>query len=140
MIDLDKCIKKGLIRRITPSNEKAIQSLKKAEELLKEAKGNLREGRYNTVVIVSYLSIFNAARSLLFKDGYREKSHACVARYLEEKYSEGIPKDMIRMLDGCRTSRHSTQYDVGYYPSEEEARELIKFSEEFMEKIRQIIH
>jgi len=58
---------------------------------------------------------------------------------LGEKYAGKIPKDMIRLLDGCRTSRHSTQYDVGYYPPEEEARELIKFSEEFMEKIRQII-
>ncbi len=139
MITFRNCLDMGLLRRIPPSTEKAKQSLEKARELLGEAKGNLMEERYNTVVIISYLSIFNAARSLLFKDGFRERSHACVARYLEEKYKKEIPKTMIRILDRYRTSRHNTQYDVAYYSSKDEAEGILKFSKEFIERVENIL-
>ena len=35
------CIKEGLLRKIPPSKEKALQSFKKAHEWLKEAEGSL---------------------------------------------------------------------------------------------------
>ena len=80
------CVREGLLRRIPPSKDKAAQSLKKAREWLKEAENSLRGNALNSSILASYMGMFHAARTILFLDGFREKSHACVARYLDEKY------------------------------------------------------
>ncbi len=36
--------------------------------------------------IALYNAFFHTARALLFRDGIKERSHFCVARYIEEKY------------------------------------------------------
>lgn len=38
MIGFRECVEKGLLRRIPPSREKAVQSIEKAKQLLEEAK------------------------------------------------------------------------------------------------------
>jgi uncharacterized protein (UPF0332 family) len=60
---------KGLLRRVTPSKEKALLSMKKAERWLDEAEKNLNSDSYDSCLISSYLAMFHAARSILFKDG-----------------------------------------------------------------------
>lgn len=80
------CLREGLLRKIPPSKDKATQSLKKAWEWLKEAENSLKGDAFNSSILSSYMVMFHAARTILFLDGFREKSHACVARYLEEKY------------------------------------------------------
>ena len=70
-----------------------MQTINKAKELIEEAGENLEDGRYNSATVVAYLALFNSARALLFKDGYRERSHICIARYLEKKYKSKIPKN-----------------------------------------------
>lgn len=139
LIDLEECLAKGLLRRITPSREKAFGCIDKAKSLLGEAKFDLENDQINSAVIVGYASLFDAARAILFRDGYREKSHACVVRYLEAKYSEDIPRDTILLLDRYRTCRHDTQYDVTYFPTAEEAKSVVVFAEGFIEKVKKIV-
>lgn len=109
--------------------------------MLEEARGNLDAMRINSAVIVAYLAMFNAAKAILFKDGFREKSHACVARYLENRYAQRgeISFEYIELLDRFRSSRHATQYDVSYYPNKKEAEQMIGFAEEFINKIENIL-
>lgn len=121
------------------SREKALQSVEKSKELLAEARDSLEDHRINSAVIVSYLAIFHAARAVLFKDGFREKSHECIVRYLEEKYKGKIEKNQVEMLDKFKSERMHTQYDVSYSPNEEEAEKMIEFSEEFIETIEQFL-
>ena len=138
---LEECINKGLLRKVPPSKGKAMESLKKAKIMLEEARGNLDAMRINSAVIVAYLAMFNAAKAILFKDGFREKSHACVARYLENRYAQRgeISFEYIELLDRFRSSRHATQYDVSYYPNKKEAEQMIGFAEEFINKIENIL-
>lgn len=138
MISYNECIEKGLLRRIPPSREKAMQSIEKAKELLGEAKANLDEERTNSAVIVAYMAIFHAARALLFKDGYREKSHECIIRYLEENYPD-IKTGQIEALEKYKNERTKTQYDVSYSPNEEQAEKMLQFAEEFIQTIEEII-
>ena len=126
-------MKKGLLRKIPPSKEKAIQSIRKAKELLEEARYDLEDERYNSATVVGYLALFNSARALLFRDGYRERSHACIARYLENKYKSKIPQDMIDLLDSYRSSRHHVQYDTSYLATKRESANIIQFTKEFIE-------
>lgn len=84
--DYRDCIKASLLRKILPSRDKAFQSVKKAKVWLIESKKSLEGDATSSSIIASYMCMFHAARSILFFDDYREKSHACIARYLEEKY------------------------------------------------------
>jgi uncharacterized protein (UPF0332 family) len=109
----DDCIKKGLLSKIPPSNDNALSSIKKAALWLADSRATMKTGAYDSCVLTSYLVMFHAARSILFNDGFREKSHACVSKYLEEVYVKPgkLEKNWIEMLDYQRNIRHNNQYD-----------------------------
>ncbi|MBU2100484.1 HEPN domain-containing protein [Candidatus Micrarchaeota archaeon] len=138
MIDFNECVKKGLLKRVPASREKALQSIKKSKQLFEEAKINFKDDRINSVVIVAYLALFHAARALLFRDGFREKSHECIIRYLEEKYPE-IKSEEIELLEKYKAERTHTQYDVSYNPNEEQAEKMLAFTKKFIETIEEIV-
>jgi len=122
-----------LLRRIPPSKDKAAQSLKKAREWLKEAENSLRGNALNSSILASYMVMFHAARTILFLDGFREKSHACVARYLDEKYVKTgkLDKKWVELLDHSREIRHNDQYDLSYFSTKEEAENALKSANDF---------
>lgn len=98
----------GLLRKIPPSRQKAGESMKAAKNWIGEAEKNIQNQTFNSSVISSYLAMFHSARSILFKDGVREKSHFCIARYLEEKYAKpgSLEQKWIDLLDYYRDLRH----------------------------------
>ncbi|ASJ17582.1 HEPN domain-containing protein [Thermococcus chitonophagus] len=116
-------------------------SLKRAEEWLIEAEANLKFASYRTSLIASYLAMFHSARALLFRDGWREKSHFCVARFLEEFYVKTgkLEREWVDLLDRMRELRHADQYDVSYSPTKEEAEEALKLAKQFVGKIKKIL-
>jgi len=122
-----------LLRKIPPSKDKATQSLKKAREWLKEAENSLKGDALNSSILASYMAMFHAARTILFLDGFREKSHACVARYLEEKYVKTgkLDKKWVELLDHSREIRHDGQYDLSFFSTKEEAENALKSANDF---------
>ncbi|NJF24985.1 HEPN domain-containing protein [Thermococcus sp. Bubb.Bath] len=116
-------------------------SIKRAEEWLEEAKRNEEFGSYRTSLMASYLAMFHAARAVLFRDGWREKSHYCVARYIEEFYAKTgkLEGYWVELLDRMRELRHEDQYDVPYAPEPEEVGEALKVAEEFIGVIKSLI-
>jgi uncharacterized protein (UPF0332 family) len=139
LFDLQDCIEKGSIKKIPASLEQAKLSTTKASEVLSEARANLEEERFNSAGIMAYVSILNSARALIFKDGYREKSHFCVARYIETHYGDKLALGMIHKLDAYRETRHEIQYSATHNATETEAKEMVEFAGEFLEKIEEII-
>lgn len=135
--DYKECIKKGLIRPIPPSSEKALRSLEKADKWLEEADQSLQAVALNTSIIASYLAMFHAARSMLFYDGYREKSHACIARYLEDIYvrKKLLEREWVELLDYYRELRHGDQYDVSFFASIEEAKTALAKARAFVKRM-----
>lgn len=127
------CMREGLLRKIPPSKDKATQSLKKAREWLKEAENSLKGDAFNSSILASYMVMFHAARTILFLDGFREKSHACVARYLEEKYVKTgkLDKKWVELLDHSREIRHNDQYDLSFFSTKEEAENALKSANDF---------
>lgn len=130
----DDCIKEGLLRKIPPSKDKATQSFKKAGEWLREAENSLKADAFSSSILVSYMVMFHAARSILFVDGFREKSHACVARYLEEKYVKTgkLDKKWVELLDYNREIRHEDQYDLSFFSTREEAEKSLQSAKDFL--------
>ncbi len=141
MFDFEDCMRKGLLRNIPPSKEKAESSLKAAERWLEEATQGFGIKTFNSSVLSSYLTMFHAARAILFMDGFREKSHYCIARYLEEKYAKKklLDKKWIELLDYYRELRHNSQYDTNFFASGKEAENALKIAKEFLEAIKPLI-
>jgi uncharacterized protein (UPF0332 family) len=73
-------------------------------------------------------------RAILFFDGFREKSHACVARYLEEKYAKTgkLDKKWVELLDHSREIRHNDQYDLSFFSTKEEAGKALESARDFV--------
>jgi len=126
--ELDKCFEKGLIRRTLPSREKALKSISKSRKWLEEAKKNFEFGLFDSCLISSYSSMFHAARALLLRDGFREKSHYCLARYVEEKYvtTKKLSRIVVDLLDRFRELRHEDLYELDFFATKDDAEEAIK--------------
>jgi len=139
--DYKDCVADNLLRRIPPSKEKAEASIRAANNWLEEAEKGLKNDAFNSSVLASYLVMFHSARAILFFDGFREKSHYCVARYLEEKYvkTSKLEKQWVELLDHFRGLRHDSQYDVSFITSKDEAEEAFGTAERFLERLRKLL-
>ena len=142
VFNYNACIKEGLLRKIPPSKDKAGQSLKKAREWLIDAENSLNAKAFNSSIIASYMAMFHAARCILFFDGFREKSHACVARYLEEKYVKlgKLDKKWVELLDYSRQIRHNDQYDLSFFSTREDAKNALKSANDFFAAIEALFN
>ncbi len=139
--NLEECIEKGLLSRVPPSEEDASKSIKRARVLALQAKEACEAQLYDAVILAAYEAMFHAARSLLIKDGYREKSHYCIPLYLEKAYSkEGrLNIRFVMMLDSYRRLRHQTAYSLGYEATREEAEQASKDSELFVAELTKLL-
>jgi uncharacterized protein (UPF0332 family) len=136
------CIEKGLLRKLPASEDNAVRSITKAESWLKEAEKSFQGEAYDSSVLSSYLAMFHSARAILFLDGYREKSHTCVARYLEEQYvsKKKLEKKWVELLDHHREIRHNDQYDLSFYSSDEEAKEAFESAGQFLQRMKYLLN
>lgn len=135
----EDCLSRGFLRKIPPSKDHADRSFEKAQRWLKEAVTTLKSKAFNSTVSAAYLAMFHAARALLFLDGFREKSHFCVARYLEQYVAKGkLEQEWVDLLDHHREIRHGDQYDLGFFATAEEAGKALGSAKKFMERMRQL--
>jgi uncharacterized protein (UPF0332 family) len=141
LINVRECFRKRLLRRISPSRGLARKSLKQAKSFLKEASDLLNLKKERMAVIALYNTFFHAARALLFKDGVKERSHFCVARYLEEYY---VKKDLLDIkflnyLETLRDLRHETQYSVEEVEIEQDLDEIYLICSDFIDVIEKLL-
>lgn len=131
-LSYEDCVQKGLLRQVPASLEKAKGSMRKAGRFLEGGRKNFEMDIFDGSVILAYLALFHAARAVLLKDGCREKSHACISRYLERFYARKISRKYILLLDRYRNLRHADQYDVSFYATRADAEEMLAFAGEFI--------
>lgn len=138
--DIDRCIKLGLLKRIPSSKEKAEGSIKNAENWLRESENNLRNLAFRSCILTSYLDMFHAARAILFIDGFREKSHFAVARYLEDKYVKTglLERERVDILDFYRETRHEDQYSINFFATKEESQKAFQSAKEFVKRMKEL--
>ena len=101
----------------------------------------MKRSRKNSSVMSSYLVMFHSARAILFFDGFREKSHYCVARYLEEKYVKKnlLENKWVELFDHYRELRHDDQYSISFFATKEEAENILKTAKEFVERMNELL-
>lgn len=139
-LSYEDCLKKGLLRKIPSSKDKAFRSLEKAQRWLGEARATLAGKAFNSSVAASYLTMFHGARAILFFDGYREKSHACVARYLEQYVKTNkLEPTWVDLLDHAREVRHEDQYDLGFFATAHDAEKSLVSCEKFLRRMKRLL-
>jgi len=131
----------GLIRKIPKSKEKAKESIRTAESWLKEAENNFKSKSFRSCILSSYLAMFHSARACLFINGFREKSHFAVARFLEDFYVKKglLENEWVELLDYFREIRHEDQYGTSFVATEEEASNALNSAKKFVERIKKLL-
>lgn len=139
--ELDDCIKKGLIRKMPASKDSAQKSISKAKMWLQDAEGALHAEIYDLCLLAAYESMFHAARALLIKDGYRERSHYCVARYVDEIYVKKklLGHGIINTIDNYRELRHDAAYSLEFEFYEDDAVSAIRDAKTVLKAIEKLI-
>lgn len=139
---LEECFASRKLRRILPDLLKAQKSLEAAAAKLRRAKALLEDGHNDATLLYAYSCMFSAGRAVLYKDGVQEKSHYCLARYLEEEYAKKgkISREAITLLDAFREERHAIMYGFEELKvRKEEAEEAIDAAEKFIQKAKELI-
>ena len=138
MKKVDEMIEERALRETGVDAEKIKRSLEVAEAKLIESKNLFSAGFYDTAYLTLYTSMFHAARSLLYRDGYQEKSHFSVYYYLLERYSDKLPKSLLNSFNEFRDHRHEILYGFEGKNDKEEVEMAIIDSEEFLEEVKRL--
>ena len=136
-MNLKDCFDQGLLKRIRPQPEAAKKEIKKAKEYLEKARMNYEMDIHDITVVAAYTAMFHAARSLLFINGIKERSHVCIVSYLKSKYPK--LEHHIRVLDSYRRFRHTALYALDVRISGNEAEVALKLADEFITEIEKNI-
>jgi len=136
LIDEKECFEKGLLRKTNPQPDLAKKDVKQSEFFLKEAEELLEINKKQIAALSLYNAFFHAARALLFKDGIKERSHYCIARYLENHYELGKHIDIFETIMGIR---HNVQYSTEKVEIEEDLSSFCEMCREFIKKVESLI-
>lgn len=141
MTELSDCFDRRLLTNTGPSTGLARKSLKQAEVFLVDAVDMINMGKSRMATIALYNVFFHTARALLFRDGIKERSHFCIARYVEEKYvRKGLLKaDFLGYLDALRDARHETQYSLEVLTTEIDMSAAVEIWKEFMKAVERLL-
>jgi len=139
----EKCLKKKSIVK-QPYTEALIgDELNAATRDLKRARRTydefLDDLDYKWATIQAYYSMFHAARALLIKKGYREKSHYCLKVAMQELYAdEGIlDQSLVDDFDTTMLLRETADYKSDF--SKEGAQAALENAEVFLAKAKEIL-
>lgn len=141
--DFEKCLKKKSIVKqpytealIGDELNAAIRDLKRAKRTFDEFLDDLD---YKWATIQAYYSMFHAARALLFKKGYREKSHYCLKIAMQALYAdEGIiNQSLVDDFDTTMLLRETADYKSDF--SKEGAESALENAEEFLRVAKQLL-
>ena len=139
--DIKKPEELNLLRKIPKSMKKAKESISTAKSWLREAENNLRSKSFRSCILSSYLAMFHSARACLFVNGFREKSHFAIARFLEDFYvkKDLLENEWIELLDHYRETRHGDQYSTSFIATEDEAESALNSAKKFVERIKKLL-
>ncbi|MFH1053691.1 MAG: HEPN domain-containing protein [Candidatus Woesearchaeota archaeon] len=130
MIDEEECFKKGLLKKSFPQPDLAKKDIRQADFFLKEAEDLINMNKKHIAALSLYNAYFHTARSLLFKDGIKERSHYCIARYLESNYKM---EKFINAFETMMSLRHNVQYATEKVDIEEDLSEFVNICHEFID-------
>lgn len=139
MGEFEECLKTGKIRLFPKAKEKVKIEIAAAEEDLKEAEDRLKHEKFKYATIDAYYSLFHSARALLYREGYRERSHYCLKVAIKALHVEKgrLDKEFLEYFDEALGLREAADYQSLY--SKEGAERAILGAREFLKKAKEVL-
>lgn len=110
-----------------------------AQSDLADAKAGYEEARYKWSTIQAYYAMFHAARALIYAEGYREKSHYCLAIALKALFVDDgkLEAQSARDFLNAMNLREEADYNAEF--SQAGAKAVIAAAGKFIEKAMGIL-
>jgi len=86
--------------------------------------------------------MLQSGRALMFLNGYKptgQYQHIAVIKFVHEVFGAEISDKTIDIFNRLRRKRHRAVYEEADLISEEEAKNAIKWAEEFLIKVKEIL-
>ena len=81
--------------------------------------------------------MFHTAKALVYRKGYREKSHVCLSIALRALYEDVVDAKHFERFRDCMNLRQDADYGMIY--SDRSAREVTDWAEEFLKAAREAL-
>jgi uncharacterized protein (UPF0332 family) len=133
-VTLEALEQEGLIRRLPPDPRRVDEAMALADRDLAVA-GRVLELDPDWAYAIAYNAMLQAARALLFADGFRpagKNQHVAVVRFVAVR----IGHDEAAGLDRLRRKRHITVYDTAGTIGASEAEAAVRRAGAFVARVR----
>jgi uncharacterized protein (UPF0332 family) len=135
----EECLKSRKIIVFPRARQLVKKEFSSAQQDLEEARDRLAHGKWKYATINGYYAIFHAARALLYFQGFRERSHHCLAVALEALYVQKgfLDVSLVNSFKESMALRENADY-IGVF-SREGASLSISSAEEFLDAARTVL-
>jgi uncharacterized protein (UPF0332 family) len=137
--DFRECLSKNKLVKFPLAKTFMNREIEESKRDLESTEKCFNDQNYKWATIQAYFSMFHSARSLIYKEGYREKSHFCLIAALKTLYlNKGlINHKIIEDIQLGKRMREAADYHADF--SIEGAEALIKSAQNFLSIIGAII-
>ena len=139
MNEFERCLKERRILKFDASHEMIKKELEGAKYDLSSAEESLHDKDFKWASVQAYYSIFHAAKALVLKKGFREKSHYCLLIAIRELYvkTKELDPEFTDNFEMIMDIRHAADYALTY--EEESARIAINNARKFLDKTLELL-
>lgn len=136
---LRRLIEQRRLLRATLGDQAIKTELDGAAYDLLRAKASLEEADFKWATVKAYYSMFHAGRALLYRAGYREKSHAALLTALKELYAKPGKLDEAALDDFENAMSLREEADYAMTSSEEGAVRVVRDAEKFIGRAKALL-
>ncbi|MCL2859877.1 MAG: HEPN domain-containing protein [Oscillospiraceae bacterium] len=136
---VEDLILRGLIKKCSFSEDMYKKEFGVGVRDLESAKVSFEEKNYKWATVQAYYAIFHAVRALIYKSGYREKSHIALKDIFKELYikTEELPMVTYDCLKDGMHLREAADYKNLY--AKEDAENIIISVSESLKEIQKLV-
>ena len=115
--------------------------MKRAEEMLDAASGNLEIGQYKTSLNRSYYAIFHAMRAANILKGFDSSKHSGVIAFFNKEYLKEniLDRNLSVIIKNSAFLREKSDYDDFYIASRKEAEKQLKDAQVFLKAVEKYL-
>ena len=138
--EFKQCLESKKIITFARGKELIKKEISIAHSDLSDAKAGFDNQRYKWSTIQAYYAMFHAARALIYSQGYREKSHYCLAVALRVLFVDEGKMDAktVRDFFNAMSLREAADYEAEF--SQSGAKAVIASAGRFIEKAMAILN
>jgi len=132
--EFKQCLENNKIIPFAKGRNLVKKEISVARSDLFDAKAGYENERYKWSTIQAYYAMFHAARAILFSEGYREKSHYCLAIALRALFVDNKRMDAQSVRDflNAMNLREAADYESDF--SQAGAKAVIASADKFIEQ------